>query len=108
MKNSGLDCQRCGACCVNTPDNQREGYADYVEVEPGDRLLERPELRRRYTVERDGAIHLQLAPDGRCIALAGSVGRRVRCEIYAHRPSPCRRVEPGTELCMRYRRAQGM
>lgn len=102
------DCTSCGACCVNTPANRAERYVDYVEVEPGDRLLSRPELRRRYTVERAGAVHLRLAPDGRCLALRGKLGQRVRCAIYTNRPSPCRRVEPGSDLCLGYRRQAGL
>jgi Fe-S-cluster containining protein len=103
-----LDCRRCGACCVNTPENRAAGYVDYVEVEPDDRILTRGDLRRRYTVERDGAVHLRLAPDGRCLALGGRLGGRVRCAIYAQRPSPCRRVQPGSELCLGYRSAHGL
>jgi len=102
------DCQECGACCVNTPANRAEGYIDYIEVEPGAVMLARRDLRRRYTVERDGAIHLRLAPDGRCLALLGAIGRRVRCAIYASRPAACRRVEAGSELCLNYRRAHGL
>ncbi len=103
-----FDCLRCGACCVNTPENQREGFVDYIEVEPDDRILERRDLVRRYTVQREDGIHLRLAPDGRCLALSGGLGRRVRCTIYAQRPSPCRRVEAGSDLCKRYRLAHGL
>jgi Fe-S-cluster containining protein len=96
---------RCGACCVNTPENRAGGFRDYIEVEPRDRLLDDADLVRRYTFisAQDGVIHLRLAPDGRCLALRGKLGRRVRCAIYARRPSPCRRVEPGSELCLKYR-----
>lgn len=102
------DCTRCGACCVNPPENVREGYADYVEVLDTDLLRRRPELVRRYTSERDGRLHMRLLSDQRCIALAGRLGRRVRCNIYHHRPSPCRRVQAGSELCARYRRGSSM
>lgn len=102
------DCTRCGACCFNPPDNVREGYVDYVEVAPGDELRRKPELMRRYAVEKDGQLHLRVLEDQRCIALAGRLGRRVRCTIYHVRPSPCRRVQAGSELCDRYRRGQGL
>jgi Fe-S-cluster containining protein len=32
----------------------------------------------------------------------------VRCMIYHVRPSPCRRVQAGSELCARYRRGLGL
>ena len=104
-----LDCQRCGACCRNPPDNVREGFTSYVEVERGDEILTRPDLVRRFvTLDGGGVPHLRLEPAGRCLALSGAVGRRVRCRIYYQRPSPCRRVQAGSELCRRYRAMAGV
>ncbi len=109
MARDGYDCQRCGACCVNLPENQEAGFASWVEIEPDDRILERPELVRRLVVrDRDDVPHLRLAPDGRCLALKGGLGRRVKCDIYNDRPSPCRRVQAGDELCRRYRVVHGI
>lgn len=108
MSTNTLDCTRCGACCFNPPDNVREGYAEYIEVGPGDALWRRPELSRRHTVEKDGRVHMRLLADQRCSALAGSLGGRVRCTIYHARPSPCRRVQAGSELCARYRLGLGL
>jgi Fe-S-cluster containining protein len=108
MKQPDFDCVRCGACCFNPPENVREGYADYVEVLASDLLARRPELLRRHAVEKDGRVHLRLLADQRCSALAGALGRRVRCTIYAVRPAPCRRVQAGSDLCQRYRRALGL
>ncbi|HVK75736.1 MAG TPA: YkgJ family cysteine cluster protein [Kofleriaceae bacterium] len=104
-----LDCRRCGACCVNLPANAAEGFVGWVEVEPGDRLLDQAELARKLVVrDADGVPHLKLAPDGRCLALRGRLGERVRCDVYHHRPSPCRRVQAGDPLCRRYRQAHGL
>lgn len=104
-----LDCRTCGACCVNHPANRAEGFASWVEVEPGDRLLRDDELVRRLVVrDEDGVPHLRLTDGGRCLALAGALGRRVRCRIYHARPSPCRRVQAGDELCLQYRAAHGV
>ncbi len=103
-----LDCTRCGACCVNPPENVREGFDEYVEVGPEDALRRRPELLRRHTLEHNGRVHMRLLDDGRCSALSGGLGRRVRCTIYHARPSPCRRVQAGSELCRRYRRDHGL
>lgn len=100
---------RCGACCVNPETNRREGYVDYVEVKPKDLLRRRPELVRRYTVINDqGQMHLKLDAQQRCAALRGSVGRQVRCEVYAFRPQGCRRVEPGSPGCLQSRRERGV
>ena len=103
------DCQRCGACCVNLPENVAEGFSSWVEIEPDDVILADAELVRKLVVrDGDGVPHLRLAPDGRCLALRGGLGRRVKCDIYADRPSPCRRVQAGDELCLRYRREHGI
>lgn len=107
MKTS-YDCTRCGACCFNPPENVREGYVDYIEVAASDELRRKPDLLRRYAIEKDGQVHLRILSDQRCIALAGSLGRRVRCTIYHVRPSPCRRVQAGSALCDRYRRGLGL
>lgn len=108
MTSASLDCTRCGACCFNPPENVAEGYVDYVEVERRDALLRRSELLKRYAREREGRWHLVLLEGRRCKALEGRLGERVRCSIYHVRPSPCRRVQAGSELCERYRREQGV
>jgi Fe-S-cluster containining protein len=103
------DCQRCGACCVNPPENVREGYTAYVEVESGAALLRRRDLAKKLVVlDSAGVPHLRLAAGGRCLALAGSVGRSVRCTVYHFRPAACRRVEAGSDLCLRHRRGAGL
>ncbi len=108
MASQDYDCTRCGACCFNPPENRAEGFLDYIEVLPRDSLRDRPELVRRYTREAGGRMHLRILADHRCMALAGRRGQRVRCNIYHVRPSPCRRVQAGSELCVRYRREQGL
>jgi Fe-S-cluster containining protein len=102
------DCTRCGACCFNPPENVSEGYSDYIEVEPRDELRNKADLLRRYVLEKDGRLHMRLLADQRCKALLGALGGRVRCSIYAVRPSPCRRVQAGSALCQRYRRDHGL
>jgi hypothetical protein len=106
---SDYDCQRCGACCCNSAENRAEGYVYYVPVEEGARLRSRPELMRKLVVEdRDGTPHLKLDRDGRCVALRGRLGDRVKCTIYHDRPRACRRVEAGSEACLRARRDHGV
>ena len=104
-----VDCQRCGACCVSPAVNRKVGYVEYISVDRDDDILKKPDLAQRYVTEgMEHALHLKLNPDGRCKALRGAIGGRVRCEIYHYRPGPCRRVELGTELCHMYRRDQGL
>jgi hypothetical protein len=81
-----------------------EGVKYYVEIERTDGILRRRDLVKKLVVlDDEGVPHLRLGEDGRCLALAGALGKNVRCTIYHHRPSPCRRVEPGGSLCLRYR-----
>jgi Fe-S-cluster containining protein len=103
------DCTRCGACCTNPAENRAEGFVHYVELEPGDRILARPDLTRKLVVhDADGVPHLRLDRDGRCLALRGRLGDRVKCSIYHERPHACRRVEAGSAACQRARRDQGL
>lgn len=50
----------------------------------------------------------------RCAALAGEVGKEVRCTIYRERPGPCRDFAPyaplgmGDDACDRARRRHGL
>lgn len=109
MTTAELDCRRCGACCVNLPSNRAEGFTSWVEVAPGDALLARADLVRKHVVvDGEGVAHLRIASDGRCLALRGPLGRSVSCAIYHHRPSPCRKVQPGDSLCLRYRAEHGL
>ncbi len=102
------DCQRCGACCVNPRVNADEGTEAYVEIsDPRAKLLRDRSLRRKYVADIDGVAHLRLI-DGRCAALRGATGRRVWCVVYAHRPLPCRRVQPGDGDCLRARAEAGL
>jgi len=105
---NNYDCQRCGACCVNLPSNRAEQFTAWVEIEPDDAILERVDLVKKLVHEIDGVPHLRLAPDGRCLGLRGALGDSVECAIYHHRPSPCRRVQPGDALCKRYRHEHGI
>ena len=108
MRAPTYDCTRCGACCYNPPENVAEGFTEYVEIERNDVLRRRAELLKRFSVEKDGRLHMRILSDQRCMALAGRVGHKVRCTIYHARPSPCRRVEAGSEPCQRYRRGRGL
>lgn len=105
-----FDCLSCGACCCNTDANRAEDYPWYVAIEgTRNKLLTKPDLRKKYVVEDpDGVPHLRLDPSGRCAALRGKLGGRVRCVVYNHRPSGCRLVLPGDPNCRRARRERGL
>jgi len=104
-----LDCTRCGACCTNPDENRAEGYSAYVDVTERESLLRHGKLVERYvTRDAEGRAHLKLDSGQRCSALSGKLGRRVRCEIYALRPAPCRRVQAGDADCLRSRRERGI
>lgn len=104
-----LDCVTCGACCCNTDENRAEGFVDYVEVFASDALRRRRDLLARLAVRNDhGQVHLKLGADGRCVALSGELGRSVHCTIYDLRPAVCRRVQAGSEECLRARRERGV
>lgn len=104
-----LDCTRCGACCCNPDVNRAEGTEAYVEVTPKDVILRHPHAVARYVVrDEDGRAHLKLDAGQRCAGLRGALGRSVRCELYALRPAACRRVEAGSDECLRARRERGI
>ena len=102
-----MNCRECGACCVNLPENV--GFPWWVEIAADDAILARADLVKKHVVrDAEGVPHLRIARDGRCLALRGAPGREVSCGIYHHRPSPCRKVQPGDALCLRYRAAHGL
>ncbi len=106
---SSFDCTRCGACCCNPLENEREGVREWVAVEAAAPLLSRRDLVRKLVVlDAAGEPHLRLDRQGRCLALRGALGDRVRCSIYAVRPQGCRRVQPGDRDCRQYRAERGL
>jgi hypothetical protein len=84
-------------------------FAWWVEISDDDAILERADLVKKHVVrDAAGVPHLRIASDGRCLALRGALGMDVECGIYHHRPSPCRKVQPGDALCLRYRAEHGI
>lgn len=110
MSEAELDCQRCGACCVNPAENRAEGYLFYVLVDRAAPLLRKPDLVRRLLhYDEEQTPHLRLVgEEQRCVALRGGLGKRVRCEIYRDRPLACKRVEAGSARCLQARREHGL
>ncbi len=102
------DCTSCGACCRNPDENRAEGYVWYLEVRDT-KLLQKKDLAKKLVVyDPDGVPHLRLDPSGRCVALAGKIGKRAHCTIYALRPKGCRLLMPGDPKCLVARRELGI
>jgi Fe-S-cluster containining protein len=97
------DCRACGACC--TPEFPSPVYVGVVAADLA-RLTRR--WRERH-VATDGVL-TRLDPAGHCVcvALRGTVGRRVSCGIYERRPDECRRLEAGSRACRKARRQLGL
>ncbi len=103
-----FDCLTCGACCKNPDENVAEGYLWYLEVKGTD-LLKKPDLKKKFVVyDESGVPHLRLDPSGRCAALVGKLGDRVRCTIYQLRPKGCRMLEAGEPRCIQARKERGI
>lgn len=83
-----LDCQTCGACCLGRV---------LVGNDPIPAALERA---------REG--RFLLPSNGRCAALAGKVGYKVRCTVYADRPRKCHMFQAATPECLTKRQEAGI
>jgi Fe-S-cluster containining protein len=98
-----FDCQTCGACCVAERDDPTYPY-----VSPADVRRSPPRFVRLHVINE----HIATTPARQrvgplrgttactCAALRGSVGHRVSCSIYEHRPDVCRAFEPGSSACL--------
>jgi len=99
LTSTGLDCQRCGACCAHFRVSFYWAEAEAWGL-PSALVHPLPPL------------HACMAGTAnkprRCVALAGELGQQVACTVYAQRPSPCREVQPGDAQCLKARAAHGM
>ena len=127
MKQNPPDCRTCGLCCVAPHD--QDSFCD-LDEEDEERIGEswvRRNVMRYSTFERflaaantgqrlpPGAIRTRWKPvkagplKGHracaCVALRGSILRRVSCSIYGRRPKVCREaIAPGDHTCLDLRR----
>lgn len=97
-----LDCQRCGACCAYFRVSFYWAEADDA---PGGTVP--VSLTRQVNAQMRCMAGTERQP-ARCVALAGEVGHRVSCGIYAQRSSTCQELQPGDEKCLRARAAHGL
>lgn len=97
---SGGDvCQSCGACC-----------AFYRVTFYWAEALQRA-LPDEWTEKRDhhtSCMRGTNQANPRCVALSGTIGQHVSCQVYDQRPSPCRAVMPGSEQCRKARAAYAL
>lgn len=96
-------CRSCGACC--TP---QRNDAVYVGVSASDVARFSRNFRNQSVAH--GAILTKLDSVGHCVcvALRGTVGKRVSCAIYERRPDECRRLAVGSPECLAARRQTGL
>ena len=95
------ECQTCGACCTFF----RVDFSVYELASAGGCVpdaLAKPVNSTTCRMIGTDAFPL------RCVALQGEVGREVGCGIYPLRPSPCHRLEEGSDGCDRARAKHGM
>ncbi|MGL4554405.1 MAG: YkgJ family cysteine cluster protein [Gemmataceae bacterium] len=102
-----LDCQACGACCVDY-----FGTAGYIELLPAERprmrALELPVVT--WHGQKLLATRAHDGPGGAtcCAAFSGAVGGRCECTIHPERPAACRAFEAGSLGCLFAREAAGL
>jgi hypothetical protein len=94
-------CQTCGACCAS----YRVEFAVYELDELGGHVpaaLTEPLGGVTCRMQGTGSVPI------RCVALMGTVGREVGCNIYAQRPRPCHELTEGTYSCHKARARHGL
>jgi len=84
------DCTTCGACCWHPTDRK------WVEVTTEDAAHLPPDSLVVGDLE---PFAMACDADGRCHQLLGEIGVSVRCCVYPIRPTVCRKVQPGSEVC---------
>jgi Fe-S-cluster containining protein len=103
-----LDCQTCGACCVNPRESDTYLLLDRADV----RRLRRHRLPVVRAEEAEGLAELGTKTNAQglcvCVALRGRVGRRCACTVYRDRPHACREFRAGSAECLRARREAGV
>ena len=92
-------CLDCGACCASYRVSFY--WAEAEENGIDDSMVEA--LTPVYSCLRGTN---QSNPH--CQALVGEVGKLVKCNMYAQRPSPCREVQVGDDKCQQARARHGL
>lgn len=94
-----LDCTKCGACCFGLAVYLTQREARIFQANRRLGLLIKP-LDDKFCLRRT-------VKESRCFALNGKPGC-CTCKVYDQRPQVCREFEPGSEACIRSRKAFGI
>ncbi len=110
------DCRACGLCCVSVYDQdvfcdvdeadcERLGVAWVRRNVLFPTLFEQlvggvpPAIKTRMRVQRSGSMRGESACV--CVALRGTLLKKVSCSVYDLRPQTCREsVKPGDPVCL--------
>lgn len=110
MREGEFDCQRCGACCVQTGPQDGNAYVYLDRSEAATlRGLGLPVVRGPLDGFCLGARpHAGAGGRPACAAFVGTLGAGCDCSVYEDRPSVCREFEVGGELCRQAREMVGV
>ena len=112
MTDKKLDCQTCGACCRASSYMDlipRRPFVDMTDTEAQEIEEKHPGLvtltvPSGWTFDPERFVMaIKPGEHGRCVALRGTVSKKVSCAIYESRPATCREFEPGGEQCLEAR-----
>jgi Fe-S-cluster containining protein len=103
-ESDAVDCKTCGACCTAQP-----GVNAYVPVTALDRRRLPTKYQRKVQDVEDGDTPFALglkrfAERYACVALKGTLGKDISCDVYSQRPDFCRALERGGDECLSRRR----
>lgn len=99
-----LNCRKCGACCspqvYGSGVEQETGYVQLLGIDLVS--LSDEYLRKHVVVSKDDKrLACKENHNGCvCVALRGTVGKRVFCTIYERRPHLCRIYKKGSGNCI--------
>ncbi len=104
MADTGINCVECGACCRTA-----EPLRAFIPLTRAD-VRRLPVLyQTAITTSDSGYDYLRTGPDKRrCVALTGTIGKEVSCDMYDDRPDVCRRYERGGWQCLQVRKDEGL
>ena len=97
-------CQSCGLCCchpLTKADGPITGNSEFTHWS-SESVTYRWWHGEEITDTQTG-FWMRRTWDGKCIALEGALGEKVKCSIYEDRPSVCRQFEAGSEACLHLR-----
>lgn len=92
-------CMACGACCATYRVSFYWAEADALGI---------PEVMTGKVNDFYSCMKGTNQCNPRCIALGGTIGQQVACQIYPIRPGACHTVKVGDEQCQKARHRHGL